>query len=56
MCGFDYTQNPFSEFKENDEDAEYLHMFSFTCMLGFDVFVRNQIIEYIIGNELTRDD
>lgn len=31
-----------------DEDREFLHQFSFICMLSFDVYVKKQIIEKMI--------
>lgn len=41
---------------EEDEDKEFLNVFSFICMLSFDVYVKKQMIEkiiddYIVGNK-----
>jgi DNA-binding transcriptional MerR regulator len=42
---------------EEDEDKEFLNVFSFICMLSFDVYVKKQMIEkiiddYIVGNKV----
>lgn len=39
----------FNTFKDApEEDSEFLHTFSFICMLSFDVFVKKMLIEKII--------
>lgn len=35
---------------EEEEDKEFLNMFSFVCMLSFDVYVKKQMIEKIIDD------
>ena len=38
-------------FKEEDpEDKEFLQLFSFICMLSYDIYIRKQIIEKIVDN------
>ena len=39
-------------FVEDKEDHDFLSMFSFICMLSFDVYMRKHIIEQIIDNSL----
>ena len=36
------------------EDQEFLHLFSFICMLSFDVYVKKQLIEKLI-DQLPQD-
>ena len=38
--------NTFTE--ESEEDKEFLQMFSFICMLSYDIYIRKQIIEKMI--------
>jgi len=38
------------EGEEGDEDIEFLNVFSFICMLSFDVYVKKQMIEKIIDD------
>ena len=46
----------FDTFKDAPEDdKEFLHTFSFICMLSFDVFVKKMLIEKII-DELPKED
>ncbi|MEE1247920.1 MAG: DUF1836 domain-containing protein [Lachnospiraceae bacterium] len=46
----------FDTFKDApEEDKEFLHTFSFICMLSFDVFVKKMLIEKII-DELPKED
>lgn len=33
---------------ESEEDKEYLQLFSFICMLSYDIYIRKQIIEKLI--------
>lgn len=42
-------QNTFQNAPE--EDQEFLHTFSFICMLSFDVFVKKMLIEKIVDQE-----
>ena len=46
--GKKYTiaNNTFKDF--DDEDQEFLHAFSFICMLSYDVYVKKMIIEHTI--------
>lgn len=38
---------------ENEEDAEFLQTFAFICMLGFDVYVKTNIIEKLIDKSVS---
>jgi DNA-binding transcriptional MerR regulator len=40
---------------ENKDDRDFLTMFSFICMLSFDVYMRKHVIEQIIDNSLKTD-
>ena len=40
------AQNTFME--ESEKDQEFLQMFSFICMLSYDIYIRKQIIEKMI--------
>ncbi len=40
--------NKFADAPVSDEDRDYLQMFSFICMLSFDVYVKKQIIEQLV--------
>ena len=46
--GKKYTiaNNTFKDFDEEDQD--FLHAFSFICMLSYDVYVKKMIIEHTI--------
>ena len=33
-----------------DEDKEFLHLFSFICMLSFDVYVKKLLIEKLVDD------
>lgn len=51
---FNKSKDTFADIKD-DEDKEFLNVFSFVCMLSFDVYVKKQMIEkiiddYIVGN------
>ena len=46
-------QNTFQDAPE--EDREFLHTFSFICMLSFDVFVKKMLIEKIIDQTTERE-
>ncbi|HHT97241.1 MAG TPA: DUF1836 domain-containing protein [Clostridiales bacterium] len=35
---------------ENEEDKDFLSMFSFICMLSFDIYMKKQILEKMIDN------
>ena len=35
---------------EENEDKEFLQLFSFICMLSYDIYIRKQIIEKIVDN------
>lgn len=41
--------------EENEEDRKFLQLFSFICMLSFDVYMKKVIIENIIDNFLTEE-
>lgn len=43
------------EFVENEEDRDFLSVYSFICSLCFDVYMRKQVIEQIIDNSLKSD-
>ena len=43
------------EFVEDKEDHDFLSMFSFVCMLSFDVYMRKHIIEQIIDFSIKPD-
>lgn len=38
--------------KETEEDRAFLQMFSFICMLSYDIYIRKQIIEKLIDDVL----
>lgn len=40
------AQNTFKDFEEEDQD--FLHAFSFICMLSYDVYIKKMIIEHTI--------
>jgi hypothetical protein len=44
----DYARAKETFKEESKEDQEYLQMFSFICMLSYDIYIRKQIIEKII--------
>ncbi len=43
------SQETFSEVK-SQEDKEFLNVFSFICFLGFDVYLKKQMIEKLIDD------
>lgn len=43
------------EFVEDKEDRDFLSMFSFICILCFDVYMRKHMIEQIIDHSLNAD-
>lgn len=43
---YERAQNTFTE--ESKEDQEFLQMFSFVCMLSYDIYIRKQIIEKML--------
>ena len=43
---FERAGNTFTE--ESEEDKEFLQLFSFICMLSYDIYIRKQIIEKIV--------
>ena len=45
------SKESFSDVK-SDEDREFLNIFSFICMLSFDVYVKKQIIEKLIDENI----
>lgn len=47
---FEQAENTFADAPE--EDKEFLHLFSFICMLSFDVFVKKQLIEKMLDLSL----
>lgn len=44
----DYERAGHTFTEEAEEDKEFLQMFSFICMLSYDIFIRKQIIEKMI--------
>ena len=40
------------EFVKNKEDRDFLSLFSFICILCFDVYMRKHVIEQLIDNSL----
>lgn len=42
------------DFVKDKDDRDFLNMFSFICMLSFDVYMRKHVIEQIIDNSLKR--
>ena len=49
---FEKSKYAFPE-REGKEDHEFLQMFSFICMLCFDVYMKKQLIEKIIDDHFT---
>ena len=47
------AQNTFNDFPEEDKD--FLHTYSFMCMLAFDVYIKKMIIEKVI-DELNKNE
>ena len=45
---YERAGNTFTE--EAEEDKQFLQLFSFICMLSFDIFIRKQIIEKIVDS------
>ena len=45
----------FQDAPVSDEDRDYLQMFSFICMLSFDIYVKKQIIEQLVDG-MTADE
>ena len=45
---YERAGNTFTE--EAEEDKQFLQLFSFICMLSYDIFVRKQIIEKIVDS------
>lgn len=43
---YERAGNTFTE--ESEEDKEFLQLFSFICMLSYDIYIRKQIIEKIV--------
>ena len=41
---------------ENEEEKEFLSIFSFICTLSFDVWVKKTIIDHIIDHSISTDD
>ncbi|MFW5631432.1 MAG: DUF1836 domain-containing protein [Acetivibrio ethanolgignens] len=52
---FKKSEEVFTE-EEKEEDREFLQMFSFICMLSFDVYMKKMIIERLIDRILSGDD
>ena len=44
----DYQRAEETFVKETEEDKEFLQLFSFICMLSYDIYIRKQIIEKIV--------
>ena len=54
MKKFNRSFESFSDFPE--EDRDYLHKFSFFCMLSYDVYVKKRILEQMVDDLLTDPD
>lgn len=52
---FQRSEQMFGEVK-NEEDQEFLQMFSFICMMSFDVYVKRVIIERLIDTQLKKEE
>lgn len=52
---FKKSEEVFTE-EEKEEDREFLQMFSFICMLSFDVYMKKMIIERLIDRTLSDRD
>lgn len=52
---FKKSEEVFTE-EEKEEDREFLQMFSFICMLSFDVYMKKMIIERLIDRTLSDKD
>lgn len=52
----DYERAGHTFAEEAEEDKEFLQMFSFICMLSYDIFIRKQIIEKMIDEFSARTD
>ena len=48
---FRAVQTVFTE--QEEEDREYLQLFAFICALGFDVYLKKQIVERMIDETLS---
>jgi len=46
---FNISSNAFSDIKD-DNDREYLQLFSFVCLMGFDIFMKKYMIESLIDD------
>ncbi len=44
---FDISQKTFQNIQTDEEDQEYLRLFSFICQLSFDVYIKKQLIELV---------
>ena len=44
----DYQRAGETFMEESEEDKEFLQLFSFICMLSYDIYIRKQIIEKIV--------
>lgn len=51
---FKKSKEVFTE-EEKEEDREFLQMFSFICMLSFDVYMKKMIIERLIDHGISGD-
>lgn len=51
LAKFDRSKETFPDV--SPEEAEYLQLFSFICMLSFDVYVKKQLIEKIIDESFS---
>jgi hypothetical protein len=46
----DYKRAGETFMEEAEEDKQFLQLFSFVCMLSYDIFIRKQIIEKIVDS------
>ena len=46
----DYERAGNTFMEEAEEDKQFLQLFSFICMLSYDIFIRKQIIEKIVDS------
>lgn len=52
----DYERAGHTFTEESQEDKEFLQIFSFICMLSYDIFIRKQIIEKMIDEFAVHED
>ena len=50
MEKYDTASESFADADADEKDREFLTMFSFICLLSFDVYMKKQLIESIIDS------